>query len=44
MKEENPRKMSIGQCPLALALQLALTLASRLPEGARGGGSRAAGG
>lgn len=44
MKEENLRKMSIGQCPLALALQLALTLASRLLEGVRGGGSRAAGG
>lgn len=34
MKEEKPSKMSIGQSPLDLALQLALTLASRLPEAA----------
>jgi hypothetical protein len=32
MKEEKPSKMSIGQCPLDLALQLALTLVNRLPE------------
>lgn len=31
-KEEKTSKMSIGQCPLDLALQLALTLVSRLPE------------
>lgn len=32
MKEEKRSKMSTGQCPLELALQLALTLAIRLPE------------